>query len=220
MESKRAKHVNKQACRVSGGSFVLRAVASRVRRASVSRKTRRPPGKAGRVPYSVFIPKSPWPRLTFGLPKVSRWNHLGLASGLSGGTRLSFCDMFWLHSFQKETQGTSGKNIGTAGERRIGGNFPDPFQHAFVLLGHLMPCEGKGGAKIDVADRYSVGASRSSFRGSLTLRIPWSVKFFKGNTACQPLRFSASDSGVALILPLLRRGSPGPYPSRGRRAPR
>ena len=70
-----------------------------------------------------------------------------LASGLSGGTRLSFCDMFWLHSFQKETQGTSGKNIGTAGERRIGGNFPDPFQHAFVLLGHLMPCEGKGGAK-------------------------------------------------------------------------
>ena len=45
------------------------------------------------------------------------------------------------------TQGTSGKNIGTAGERRIGGNFPDPFQHAFVLLGHLMPCEGKGGAK-------------------------------------------------------------------------
>ena len=70
-----------------------------------------------------------------------------LASGLSGGTRFSFCDIFWLHSFQKETQGTSGKDIGTAGERRIGGNFPDLFQHAFVLLGHLMPCEGKGGAK-------------------------------------------------------------------------
>jgi hypothetical protein len=42
------------------------------------------------------------------------------------------------------------------------------------------------------------------FVASLTLRIPWSVKFFKGNTACQPLRFLASDSGVALILPLLR----------------
>ena len=70
-----------------------------------------------------------------------------LASGLSGGTRFGFCDIFWLHSFQKETQGTSGKNIGTSRERRIGGNFPDLFQHALVLFGHLMPCEGKGGAK-------------------------------------------------------------------------
>ena len=108
-----------------------------------------------------------------------------LASGLSGGTRLSFCDMFWLHSFQKETQGTSGKNIGTTGERRIGGNFPDPFQHAFVLLGHLMPCEGKGGAKIDVADRYSVGASRSSFRGLLGASYSLVREVFQGQH-CMP----------------------------------
>ena len=64
-----------------------------------------------------------------------------------GGNFQPFVKFFWLHSFQKETQGTSGKDIGTAGERRIGGNFPDLFQHASVLFGHLMPCERKDGAK-------------------------------------------------------------------------
>ena len=57
---------------------------------------------------------------------------------------------------------------------------------------------------LDAADRYSVGASRSSFRGLVDASYSLVREVSKGNTACQPLRFSTSDSGVALILPLLR----------------
>ena len=51
--------------------------------------------------------------------------------------RLRVDDIFRLHSFQKQAQGAPGKDIGPAGDRRIGGNFSNFFQKAFLLFGHL-----------------------------------------------------------------------------------
>ena len=77
--------------------------------------------------------------------KIPLFTQSCLARGLSGGTRflvrrLRVGGVLRFHAFQKQAQGASGEDIGTSGDRCIGGYFPHLSQNTFVLFGHMQPC--------------------------------------------------------------------------------